>query len=104
MKKYVPFEAVAATLAIIGGIALVSGLVIDITEDGVSSPWLNVLTGILISLPLLGLSWYLNKHAQSTRKKLENPAQRVEAGWEQWLKWIIFVGLVLAILIGFLDW
>lgn len=109
MKEHSIYEAAAAVLAMTGAGVLVSGLMpfinpgqLDIEETGEYSPRLIFLTGALFSLPLLGLSWHLNKKAQELRRQLEKPEQRKEARWERNLKWIIFGFVVLLVLYAFL--
>jgi hypothetical protein len=109
MKPHIKYEAAAAVLAIIGTFVLVEGLLpfinpglLDANEKGEYSPRFIFLTGTLFSLPMLGLSWHLNKQAQLIRQQSEKPAQRIETRWERRLKWILFGVVALIVLSAFL--
>ena len=109
MKPHLMYEVAAAILAFIGTIVLVNGLMpfinpgfLNVNEKGEYSPRLIFLTGALLSLPILGLSWHLNKKALLIRQQSEKPTQRIKAPWEKKLKWILFGIVALIVLFAFL--
>jgi ABC-type Fe3+ transport system permease subunit len=109
MKNHTPFEAIATLLAIVGIFILVGGLMpvinpgfLEVKERRDYSPRLIFLAGVLLSLPLLGLSWHFNKKAQSIRQQLQQSSRPPKKTWEKWLKWILFGFLVLWVLSAFL--
>ena len=108
MKPHAKYEAVATILAFIGVMVLVSGLMpfinpgfTRVEERGEDSSGAGIFL-MLLSIPLLSLSWVLNREAQRIRQLSEKPAQRIEAPWERKLKWILFGFVALLVLYAFL--
>jgi hypothetical protein len=109
MKKTYMHEGLAMVTGMVGAFVLVVGLMpfinpglVDLHHSGDYSPRMEFLVPTLISLPILGVSWRLNKKAQAIRKTLSQTPPGPELAWQNRVKWIIFVIVVLLILSVFL--
>ena len=78
MKKSYATEAtamvigvIAATILVVGLLPFINPAMVDLGENGDYSPRLHFLVPTLLSLPLFGLSWHLNKKAQKIRRESE---------------------------------
>jgi len=109
MKQSYTYETLAAVTGILGAFVLVTGLMpfinpgfVDLRHSGEYSPRMEFLAPTLLSLPLLGVSWHLNKKAQAIRKALSQTSRAPEQLWQRRFKWVICGILVLLVLLAFL--
>jgi hypothetical protein len=109
MKSPLPYEILAAILALVGAFVLV-GVYIPVLNPGLtriethrelpSVGYYIFMTPIPVSI--LVASWLLNKKALATRLENKEPPRAPESPWERRLKWIFAAVVIVLLAIAFL--
>ena len=110
MNKQSLYEILACVLAIVGAVLLICGLMpfinpgfLEVNEDGEYSPRIIFLTGVLSSLPILGIAWCFNQRARMIKQGTKEVVMATETTLEKRIKWIV-CGIVIVLAVTAFLW